>query len=68
MARGDGPFKVLGKEGANAYKLELPGDTTISVNFNMGDLSPYVDDEVNYGNLRVDPFKRGEDDTFQDSL
>ena len=26
MARGDWPFKVLAKVGANAYKLELPGD------------------------------------------
>jgi len=24
MARGDGPFKVLAKAGANAYKLEPP--------------------------------------------
>jgi len=31
MLRGDRPFKVLAKVGANAYKLELPGDMTISV-------------------------------------
>ena len=47
MARGDGSFKVLAKVGANAYKLELPWDMAMSATFNVGDLSPYVEDEVN---------------------
>jgi len=25
MARGNGPFKIIGKVGDNAYKLQLPG-------------------------------------------
>ena len=44
MARGDGPYKVLERIGDNAYKLELPGDTKISATFNVGDLSPYLED------------------------
>ena len=35
MARRDGPFKVLAKVGANAYKLELPGDMAVSATFNV---------------------------------
>jgi len=65
MARGDGPFKVLAKVGANAYKLELPGDMVVSATFNVGELSSYVEDETDYGDLRANPFKGGEDDTFQ---
>ena len=30
--------------GDNAYKLQLLGDMAISATFNIGDLSPYVDD------------------------
>ncbi|KAJ9567692.1 hypothetical protein OSB04_003658, partial [Centaurea solstitialis] len=44
MARGDGPYKVLARIGDNAYKLELPGNTNISATFNVGDLSPYLED------------------------
>ena len=40
MVRGDGPFKVLAKLGANAYKLELPRDIVVSATFNVGDPSP----------------------------
>ena len=49
MARGDGPFKVLARVEANAYKLELPGDMAISATFNEGDLSAYIEDEINFG-------------------
>ena len=57
MARGDGPLKVLAKGGANAYKLELPRDMAASATFNVGGLSPYVDNDIDYGDLRVNPFK-----------
>jgi len=65
MAKGDGPFKVLAKVGVNAYKLELPRDVTVSATFNVGDLSPYVEDEIDFGGLRANPLKGGEDDVDQ---
>jgi len=61
MARGDGPFKVLARVGANAYKLELPGDMAVSATFNVGDLSPYIEDEIDFVDLRANPLKGGED-------
>jgi len=33
--------------------------------FNMGDLSPFVEDEINFGDLRANPLKGGEDDANQ---
>jgi len=59
MARGDGPFKVLAKVGADAYKLELLGNMAALVTFNIGDLSPYLEDEIDCGDLRENPFKKG---------
>ena len=59
MARGDGPFKVLVRVGANAYKLELPWDMAISATFSVGDLSPHIEDEIDYGDWRANPHKRG---------
>jgi len=46
MARSDGPFAIIEKVGSNAYKLQLPGDMAISATFNIGDLSPYVEDNI----------------------
>jgi len=63
MARGDGPVKVLAKVGANTYKLKLPRDMVVSVNFNMGDINPYEEDDIKYRDLRANPFKGEEDDT-----
>jgi len=65
MSRGDGPFKVLAKAGTYVYKSELPGDMVVSATFNVDDLSPYVEDTINYRDLRENPFKGGEDDTDQ---
>ena len=65
MARGDGPFKVLAKVGAIACKLELPGDMAVSATFNVGDLSPYVEDEIEFGELRENLLIGGEDDADQ---
>ena len=62
MGRGDNSFKVLAKVGANAYKLELPGDMAVSATFNMGELNPYEEDDIDFGDLRESPFKRGDDD------
>ena len=33
--------------------------------FNVDDMSPYVEDEVDFGDLRANPFKGGEDDADQ---
>jgi len=65
MAQGDGSFKVLAKVGANAYKLDLLGEMAIFATFNISDLSPYVEDEINSENLRVNHFKGGEDNVDQ---
>jgi len=46
MVRSDRPFEVIEKLGSNAYKLQLPGDMAISATFNIGDLSPYVEDTI----------------------
>lgn len=34
----------------------------ISATFNVGDVSPYVEDEIDYGDFRANPFKGGGDD------
>lgn len=60
--RGDGPFRVLEKIIDNAYKLELPGELTISSTFNVADLSPYNADEPV---LRSEPSQeRGNDEAI----
>jgi len=46
MPRSDGPFEVLEKVRSNSYKLQLPGDMAVSATFNIGDLSPYVADNI----------------------
>ena len=61
MTKGDAPFKVLAKVGANTYKLELPRDMAVSSTFNIGELSPYMEDEIDYEHLRANPFKGRED-------
>ena len=45
IPRCDGPFKVLEKVNDNSYKLELSGDMGVSPTFNIGDLTPYLEDE-----------------------
>ena len=44
--RGDGPFKVLEKFGANAYRVELPDSYGVHPTFNVGDLSLYIPFEL----------------------
>uniref|UniRef100_A0A7C8Z7B4 Tf2-1-like SH3-like domain-containing protein n=1 Tax=Opuntia streptacantha TaxID=393608 RepID=A0A7C8Z7B4_OPUST len=63
MARSDGPFEVIAKIGDNAYKLQLPGDMAVSATFNVGDLSPYVEDSVeDPSDLETNPLEDGEGD------
>ena len=60
IARGDDPFKILQKVNDNAYKLELPRDMGVSLTFNVCDLTPYLDDEENGDDLRVNHNQKGE--------
>jgi len=63
MARSDGPFEVIEKVGSNAYKLQLLGDTAVPATFNIGDLSPYVEDTMkDPSNLRSNPSEEREVD------
>ena len=53
LPRGDGPFQVLERINNNAYKLDLPGEYTVSATFNVTNLSPIdVGDD-----LRTNPFQ-----------
>ena len=61
MPRADGPFKIISKINDNAYKVELPGEYGVHATFNVGDLSPYLDDD-GIQELRSIPFKGGGDD------
>ena len=46
--------------GENAYKIELLGDMQIYTTFNVGDLTPYLeDDEEQDEDLRTNPLQRG---------
>jgi hypothetical protein len=58
MPRADGPFKILEKLNDNAYKLELPPDFGVSPTFNIADLTPYVEEEVELES-RMTPFQGG---------
>ncbi|GAV73708.1 hypothetical protein CFOL_v3_17191 [Cephalotus follicularis] len=59
--RADDPFEVLERVGDNAYKIKLPGDYGVSATFNIGDLSPFVEDEY-ISDLRSNPNPPGEND------
>ena len=65
MPRAEGPYKVVARVNDNAYKIELPGDYGVHATFNVGDLSPYLDDD-GLAELRSIPFKGGGDDTVMD--
>ena len=53
LPRGDGPFQVLKRINNNAYKLDLPGEYTVSATFNVTDLSPFDAGD----DLRTNPFQ-----------
>lgn len=60
--RADGPFEVLERIGDNAYKIDLPSEFgNVSATFNVGDLSPYLEDGE-LVDLRANPSQPGEDD------
>ncbi|XP_074265908.1 uncharacterized protein LOC141588361 [Silene latifolia] len=61
MPRAEGPYKIVGRVNNNAYKVELPGDYGVHATFNVGDLSPYLDDD-GLAELRSIPFQGGGDD------
>ncbi|CAM8911119.1 unnamed protein product [Rhodiola kirilowii] len=62
--RGDGPFQVLEKINNNAYKLDLPGEFTISHTFNVTDLAPF---HADLPVLRSEPSQEGGDDVDIDT-
>jgi len=62
MPRGDSPFKVLEKVNDNAYKLELRRDMGVSPTFNIGDLTPYLEDEDDKDDLRANHNQEGKDE------
>ncbi|GAV63002.1 hypothetical protein CFOL_v3_06524 [Cephalotus follicularis] len=49
-----GPFEVLERIGNNAYKINLPGEYGVSATFNIGNLSPFLEDD-HFLNLRSNP-------------
>ena len=54
--RGDGPFQVVARVNDNAYKLDLPGEYSVSATFNVSDLVPF---DYEGGDLRANPFEEG---------
>jgi len=54
MVKGDGPFTVLERVGDNAYNLDM----AVSATFNVGNLSPYMEDNLEYTlYLRLNPLE-----------
>ncbi|KAL0408292.1 UNVERIFIED_CONTAM: hypothetical protein Sradi_1763600 [Sesamum radiatum] len=66
MPRGDGPFRVLKRINDNAYKLDLPGEYGVSATFNVSDLSPFYDTDIEVS--RTTPFQEGEDDEIPEGV
>jgi len=63
MATRDGPFKVIERIEDNAYKLQLPKDIAVPTTFNIGNLSPYMEDYFEEPlDLRTNPLEEGEVD------
>ncbi|KAL4312218.1 hypothetical protein GQ457_01G020380 [Hibiscus cannabinus] len=60
LPRGDGPFQIVEKVNDNAYKLDLPGEYTVSATFNISDLTPFYDS----ADLRSNPFQERGDDVI----
>ncbi|XP_076882853.1 uncharacterized protein LOC143531440 [Bidens hawaiensis] len=60
--RSDCPFKVLAKVNDNAYKIDLPGNSSASATINVVDLQPYFDPDDPLPSLRSNFFEAGEDD------
>ena len=58
LPRGDGPFQVLERINDKAYRLDLPGEYTVSATFNVSDLSPFDAGD----DLRTNPSQEGGND------
>ena len=58
-------MEVTNSENDNGYKVDLGGDHGMHATFNVGDLSPYLDDD-GLDELRSIPFKGGGDDPCMD--
>ncbi|KAL4282451.1 hypothetical protein GQ457_16G018480 [Hibiscus cannabinus] len=58
LPQGDGPFQIVEKVNDNAYKLDLPGEYTVSATFNISDLTHFYDS----ADLRSNPFQERGDD------
>ena len=66
MTRGNGPYKVVQKVEENAYRIELLGDIQVSTTFNVGNLTPYLeDDEEHDEDLRTNYLQGGGVDAEQ---
>jgi len=61
MPKADGPFEILERVNENAYKVNFPGNYSVSATFNVADLSPYLKDD-HLANLRSNSSKQAEDD------
>ena len=59
--RGDGPFQVVARVNDNAYKLDLPGEYSVSPTFNVSDLVPF---DYEGGDSKANPFEEGESDAY----
>ena len=59
--RGDGPFQVLERINDNAYKIDLPGEYSVSATFNVADLTLFETDI----DSRSNPFEERGDDADQ---
>jgi len=61
MPRADGPFEINERINDNAYKVDLPSDYGVFANFNVADLSPYLDNDY-LEDLRANSSSQGEND------
>lgn len=57
--RGDGPFQVVERINDNAYKIDLPGEYSVSATFNVSDLSLFEFSDYNEIDSRTNPPKEG---------
>jgi len=46
QSHGDGPFQVLERINDNTYKIDLPGEYSVSATFNVVDLTSYQEETL----------------------
>jgi len=60
MPRRDCPYKVVQNVGENAYRIELPRDMQAFATINVGDPTPYLEDNEEHNEvLRTNPLQGG---------